>query len=505
MTSAVNPTLSPRSSRAIGNLSSPWSHVVRGEQESSAGAGAGAGAGVVTPSSPSATPIPSPELSCRSPRKHSTDSTQLPLYCGDPVHGGDGNVADAASTNQGKKPVWNVPSNGSIEGGSIIDTMSWPALSEAARASPKSSSSDSLPILSDGSMSAQPQAFVASSPSPKHGSSNQKPNSGQSTQSSARHKTMKRGSPNGGQALPSLMPITTEAYQSMPDKQPSPLSSTQGLPNRNNSDNNSWDHGAKAGGSSSQAHGGNDHQRGYNGGRKGSSGHHNNNRRDPERGGYEWSHRNFSRDAHIQPPHQQRGVRPYLRPPPVAAAPFIVPPPPLSPFANHMGFPGISAVWSFSTKVEYTMSFLGFAPAHDIAPQQRMSASAEVSRPIGSSSSIIGHSIKAIQSLYRLTNLIDHMGDRIRKRNDWGSWLLPYANPIGSAPTIQSPTTAAYDALAAQVANVVLEDSHNSNRIRISGHDEIALARSASGNLNYQSTDSDRSSNVRNPTRIDTM
>lgn len=65
--------------------------------------------------------------------------------------------ANAAAEARGKRPVWNVPSNGANEVGPVMGAVSWPALSEAAttaKASPKSLSSDSLKSLSDGSTSA---------------------------------------------------------------------------------------------------------------------------------------------------------------------------------------------------------------------------------------------------------------------------------------------------------------------------------------------------------------
>lgn len=155
------------------------------------------------------------------------------------------------------------------------------------------------------------------------------------------------GSSNGGLTLPSSLQVS-EASQVVSDKQlysgPFP---NKGLQNKNNSNiNNEKDHGTKAGRFSSQAIGGNEHQRGHGGGRRGSAGHHSNygNKQDSEHVGYEWSHQNSSRDIHMQQPHQQIGVRPFQRPPSVVAAPapFIVPPPSLRPFSNHMGFPGKS-------------------------------------------------------------------------------------------------------------------------------------------------------------------
>lgn len=154
MTSAADPTSSPRSTRAIRNLSSPWSHVVRGEHDPSSGGGGG-----TVPLSPLASPISSPELPSRSPRKPSADS-QSPLFSLVPDHGGSDNAVDGSSISRGKKPVWNVPSNGAIESGSVIDTLSWPALSESTRSSPKSFPSESLKVNSDGAVSTAQVRFL---------------------------------------------------------------------------------------------------------------------------------------------------------------------------------------------------------------------------------------------------------------------------------------------------------------------------------------------------------
>lgn len=71
-----------------------------------------------------------------------------------PVEGLDSDASAAGA--KGKKPAWNKPSNGLVEAGPVMGAVSWPALGEATRASPKSSSADSLKSLSDGSASAPP-------------------------------------------------------------------------------------------------------------------------------------------------------------------------------------------------------------------------------------------------------------------------------------------------------------------------------------------------------------
>ncbi|KAI0523269.1 hypothetical protein KFK09_005664 [Dendrobium nobile] len=284
----------------------------------------------------------------RSPRKPFVQ-TQSPRCSTGSDHGGSGNAADFSPISRGKKPAWNVPSNSAIEVGSIMDTTSWPALSESARASPKSSSSDSVKALSDGSVSAPPVS-LSSSPSSKQAENYQKLNSTQNSPS-PRDKNMKRaavtgvgssGVSNVGLAMPSSLPVLTEASLPVTGKQPSLDNSPRGFPNQsNNSNDKERNHYSKSGGFSPHSHGGYDHQRNYGGGRRGSNSHHGNygNRRDGDRGGNEWNHRNIGRGVHLQQLHQQRGVGPYPRAPSVAAAPFVAPPPSVIPFSNPMGFP----------------------------------------------------------------------------------------------------------------------------------------------------------------------
>ncbi|KAG0474429.1 hypothetical protein HPP92_014115 [Vanilla planifolia] len=300
MTSAADPTSSPRSIRATRIISSPWSHVVRGEHDPSSGGGGG-----TVPLSPSASPISSPELTVRSPRKPSTDSQAL-LFSLVSDHRGSDNAIDGPSVYRGKKPVWNVPSNGSSESGSVMDTLSWPALSESTRSSPKSASSESLKAHSDGPVSTAQGSVISTST--LKSLSNQNPNITQNTMPSTRHKSMKRvnsfGSSNGALPMSSSLPDTAEASQVVVGKQPPSEPSPRALANKNNGNNNSnnWDHGNKTGVFSPQSHVGNEHQRGHGSGsgRRGSNGHNNYSNR--ERGGYEWSHRNFGRDVHMQQP-----------------------------------------------------------------------------------------------------------------------------------------------------------------------------------------------------------
>ncbi|XP_020586027.1 la-related protein 1C-like isoform X2 [Phalaenopsis equestris] len=373
MASSVDPA-SPHSGEAVRNLSSSWSNVSRGELERNSFA---------TPlSSPSVLPIASPEITGRSPRKVSGGSGPALSSVGS-EHGVSGNAADAVLSPMGKKTAWKFQSNGTIETGSIMDTVSWPALSESAKYSPKSVSSDLLKPVADVSNFTPPSAAL--SHSSKLVLSNQNSGSSQNPESPARQKSMKRGadtggsmsssgSLNGGVAMPSSLQVS-EANQLVPGKQPSlGFLTSKGLQSKNYSNiNNDKDHGSKAGGFSPQPYGGNEHQRGHGGVRRGSTGHHSNygNKRESERGGYEWSHQNLGRDVHMQQSHKQLAVRPIQRPPSIVVAPFIAPPPPLRPFSNHFGFPDFPSpvYYVAAPPLPEPLRGVPFAPQASLAPQ----------------------------------------------------------------------------------------------------------------------------------------
>ncbi|KAG0473159.1 hypothetical protein HPP92_015016 [Vanilla planifolia] len=315
---------SPSSSHAA---SCPWSHVVRRENDHSSIA-------AIDPPLSSAIPIAPPLDSLeRSVQKSSVD---IPPQASE--HVGDGNACSA----RGKKPAWNLPSSSvSAEGGVIMDAEHWPALSDSARASPKSSS-DSLKGLSGGSVtghvgSVSPNSKLASS------NTNLNPTSKQSPYSI--HKPTKRGNTSGatygGPAVPP--PLTSsQMNQPLSEKQTLSETSPKVSPNKYTNNNDNWDRGHKVGAVATQSHGVND-QRSYGGSRRGNNGHHNSyvNPVGFRAQGSEWNHRNFVRDVHMLQLHTPWGVQPYPRPPfatQLIAPPPPPPPPPLRPFNNNFGF-----------------------------------------------------------------------------------------------------------------------------------------------------------------------
>ncbi|KAG1354162.1 la-related protein 1C [Cocos nucifera] len=540
MASAGDPSStshSPRSARPSRGASSPWSHVLRGDPESAASAAAAA-----TPSSspPPAAPILSLEPSDRSlpvPPEHVASSSDTAPQSWMPPdtseHGSNGNAAASASSsatvaNRGKKPAWQRPSNGWIEVDPVMEA-SWPPLSLSTKASPKSSSSDTSKGSSDIPISA-PTGPVISTPSPKRNSNNINVNSTPDLVPPARQKPNKRGSVSSSGTPANGTPLASAAAaQITPAKQTTQEPSPRDGPNKNSSNSN-WEHGTGGGGFTPQQHGGNDHHRGYGGNRRavGGASHHGSfgGRRDQERGNYEWNHRGFSsRDASVQQ-HQQRGVRPYPRPPPpVAPPPFIGPPPPVRPFVNPIGYPDIPppVYYVAAPPPPETLRSLPFV-AHPAAPPamffppidpQRSMLLKQINYYFSTEnlckdiflrqnmdeqgwvpiSLIAGfnrvkqltNSKQYILDAVRLSDVVELQGEKIRKRNDWMNWVLtPSPNHFGTVSGVQSPATSDYDALVARLQTVGLEGASNHGSIGGSTHTEVVLSRSASGSLNNQ-------------------
>ncbi|MQM11472.1 hypothetical protein Taro_044379 [Colocasia esculenta] len=340
-----SPSPSPQLRRDTRHHPSPWSHVVRGEPE--AAAPPSPSSEVIPPVEPSDRPSPTAPADDQAagspPEAAGAPDLSLPSDGG----GGDGSAASAASS-RGKKPAWNRLSNGVVEVGAVMGAVSWPALSEAAKASPRSSASDSGKGLSDGSASAAPAPAnaITSSP-PRQITKNTNFSSSARHASPTRQKSAKHcGSSSGGaitnnssgalangSAVPPTSAVMTEESLDKPvTSQPSSRDS-----------NNNWDHGSRGGGGSPNSHGGNEHQRNYGSNRRGNNGggggapYHNNfaNRRGMERGGSDWN-RSFSGGRDLQGQQQQPRAmtRPFLRPPPPGSAPFISPPPPVRPFSD---------------------------------------------------------------------------------------------------------------------------------------------------------------------------
>ncbi|MQL90480.1 hypothetical protein Taro_023079, partial [Colocasia esculenta] len=363
MAAAADPSaaLSPRFRRSGRNHHSPWSQVVRGEPD---------------PASPSSPSSPSPPAAAMSIAPSEApdrfppaagEASEEPPAAGleQPLPPPPSDGGDQGASAREKKSAWSRPSNGIAEAEPVMGAVSWPALSEATKASPKSSCSESLKALSDGSVFAPP-APVVSSPPPKQTANISNSNSSTNYGVPARQKPGKRGGGSGsggtnaGKGVAALpngrsapTPTSAESSQNSLGKV---MASEPAIRDLNNRGGSNLDHGSRGGGFPSQLQGGNEHQRSFGGNKRGNSGgggpHHNlGNRRDPERGGgYDWNHRPFGggRDVQMQqrPQHQPRPmVRPFIRPPPLVSPAFITPPSPrVGPFGNPMGYHGKSFI-----------------------------------------------------------------------------------------------------------------------------------------------------------------
>ncbi|KAG9442783.1 hypothetical protein H6P81_018637 [Aristolochia fimbriata] len=486
---------SPQFRRGARNFASPWAHVVRGESEVAATA----------PGTPVSSPGAAVDVSV-----HSDRSENSPVEPG--VESADNNGGNAA-TGKTKKPAWNKPANGVVEVGPVMGAVSWPALSESTRASPKSSSDSKPP--SDGSVHVSQKPVI----------SNANPNPTPNNAFPVRQKSMKRGdrgTTNGAPASPVQTP--SEKPQSAPEKSSSPTKDSSPRDVAHKGSNN-LESGLK-GGFVPQSHGANDQPR--NSFRRGGSGphprgdghYHGNygNRRDQDRQNYEWNpHRNFSnRDVHIQQPRPMpRGG--FMRPPPTSG-PFITSP---RPFTNPMGFPDMpSPVYYVPAPHPDALRGVQFMPhpgpppmffpgpdpqlravlvkqidyyfssenlCKDIYLRQNMDEQGWV--PI---SLIAGFNrvrqlttnLQFILEALRTSTVVEVQGDKIRKRHDWMNWPLPAHNQLAASPGPASSPVSSYDALATRVQHVVLEDgSSNHNNFR--GQMDGVLSRSSSGESSH--------------------
>lgn len=123
------------------------------------------------------------------------------------------------------------------------------------------------------------------------------------------------------------------------------------------------------------------------------------------------------------------------------------------------------------------------------------------------------NSTQYILDTVRLSTLVEVQGEKIRRRNDWMNWLLIPSNQFGSTSSSvyegQSLTTSDYEAVAACLQNVGLEDvaaNHNGMRGSIRGEFQVVgdPTQDGSGQFNGFS-DSNRSKSSRSLSRSDTL
>ncbi|CAN0861326.1 La-related protein 1C [Linum grandiflorum] len=470
---------SPHSRRSGKNMvvSSPWNQVVRGESESNS---------VAPPLSPSA--------AVSSPRAVS-DQLVLGSVSSDEEISNGGNA--------GKRPVWNMPSNGALEIGPVMGAVAWPALSESARVSSKSPQPDgssALPLSGSGTASSSPRKQV----------NNAAPNSTPNHTVPARQRSFNKQR-NGASSsdASSPQPIISQGHAGEVHlNNPFPRDHTQ----RSSQPRNCSDHSGQQRSTFRNRNGGT-HPRA-----DGSYNHNYGGRRDHDRGNQDWnSHRNFNgRDGHVQP---QRVAPRFMRhqpppPPPPASTPFIASPP-VRAFGSPMGFPELaSPMYYVAAPPPPSLRGMPFLPApmpphavfypapdfqlhskiviqidyyfsndnliRDTFLRQNMDEQGWV--PINliagfKKVSQLTDNIPLILDALRNSIVVEVQGDKIRRRNDWMRWLLR----TSQFPTATSPQSS-QDMISDKVQNMSLEEKVTGQRSTSVAGDSNSQSRPSSCN-----------------------
>lgn len=490
---AVGATVS--SPQARRSLQAPWAQVVRGGEVEAASvssprspsplaAAAGVSPEKISLSDDCSTQKISPEISTSGALTESSDSN-------------DGNVG------RPKKPAWNKPVNGVVEAVSVMGgAVSWPALSESTRPSPKSATDSAKPIP-DGSASVSQGPIISQSPQ-KQANVNANTNSNANPTTPVRQRSMKyRGSSSGGGSGPGA-----GAFIRTPPPPPPPLPPPFPVmhfppvlepPVR----------GVRpVGGFPSQPHGVNDHSSHRNHGRKGNFGgrprgdgsYHNNHggRRDQDR-----------RDVHMGPPFAPPHAA-FMRAPLPGSGPFL-PTPMRPPFVNQMGYdmtpffyvpplspepysavpiinqapqlpqhlplvdPNLPS--SLVTQIEYYFSdanlvkddFLrvqmdeeGWVPVHLIANFPRVKKMTE---------KVQSDIIQFILYCLRGSTFVEVQDDKVRRRDGWRKWTRT-AGQLAADSGLSTPVASTDGGSTASLQNV----SENESATNISSATEVTDA-----------------------------
>ncbi|KAH6820780.1 hypothetical protein C2S53_018965 [Perilla frutescens var. hirtella] len=403
-----------------------------------------------------------------------------------------------------KKPAWNKPSNGAAAEASVVmGAEAWPALSESARASPKSPSTYSLKALSHGSIDVSQDMVVGSLSSPKEvGTSISSPNSVSNhvVPSRPKRESIKR---SGGSLSPHTLPTTADnlsqtppiQHNSMVDTPPHTPHSTGttkfgGSGGEASKDNTIIN---KDGGHRGGSYSGNEQpQRAFrrnNSGplTRGDGSYHGSHggRRDQERGKQEWGHRSFgSRENHGS--QQRTGSRPFLRgpapnapfvpPPPVAVRPFVAPvvytempspvfyvPGPHPDSLRPMSMVPMPSMFfsmhdphlpsKIVSQIDYYFSNENLVK--DTYLRQNMDGEGWVSIKLIAGFKkvmLLTDNIQLILDAIKVSNVVEVQGDKVRRKNDWMKWIM--------TPVLTSPQSLnrSQNMLAAHLNNVTLDE-----------------------------------------------
>ncbi|MBA0850592.1 hypothetical protein Goshw_002234 [Gossypium schwendimanii] len=456
----------------------------------------------------------SPSSSSSSPPPLIAATEQPPVVAVVEEEGGE-NAGSGSNGNAGKRPAWNKPSNGDAEIAAVMGTHRWPALSDSAKASPKSSS-DSPRASLDGSSSSPPVVPVSQgSGSASSFSALQKPASNSANSNlnltpnhaPTRQRSMKRNNNNSASNGSLSQPPPQGPIVESPVNSPSSRDQTQ------------------RSGFASQSHtGSNDHQlprnsfRQRNGGQhpRGEGSHHQNfgGRRNQDHGNHEWNGRNFNnRDGHMQPRVAPRLMRHPPPPPLPNTLPFIAHTP-MRPFGTPMGYPELASLYMVPAAPPESLRGLPFvapmSPMFFPAPEphdnqlhasivnqidyyfsnenlikdtylrQNMDDQGWV--PIKliagfKKVSLLTDNIQLITDALQSSTVVEVQGDKVRKRIDWMRWIMP--------PSVHFPTMSGQDTLAARVQNISL-DQRTANQSGASNPEDSDAGRPSYGDFSNQ-------------------
>lgn len=533
-----SPHHSPASGEVISQFQrkSPWSQVVRGEPESIPTIDISSLPSIPLSSSPS---IPSNSeqnyLFSSVPPENSMlpeNSVLSPEPAEESYEVTSGNAA------RQKKPAWNKPSNGVVEIRAVMDAVSWPALSDAAKASPKSLSELSNQI-SDGSVSVLGPVIPISPQKQATTAANLNSNSVPNHTLPVRQRSMKRG--NGGIGVGPVQTGFTHPPPPPPPPFPvfgvppnaygklvpgAPDSSSREAPFRPNN----WEL-RPMGGFGTQLHAMNDPPTQRNSHRRGSFGthprgdgqYHNNHggRRNHDRGNYEW---NFSRGSNVrdvQMPPQRAPPRSFVGPPPPGSTPFITPQT-VRPFGNPIAFPEITPpVFLYPAPPPESFRGMPFV-THSQAPPPGMFFPVDPHLPAYIVNQIdyyfsdanlvkdeflksnmddqgwvpitlianfprvksLTSNVQLILDSLQASTIVEVKDDKLRRRVDWMKWISS-SGRVSIDSGSQSPGMSSYNMLSTGLQKITLGEVGASNQNSTTG--KAVLVRSSSEELSGKS------------------
>lgn len=468
------------------NLQSPWAQVVRGEPES-------------------ISPVDQSQLSSSSSSLSSlaVSATETPVPASPPTdnftssENYDANDGNATATS--KKQAWNKPSNGVVEGGSVMGADSWPALAESARASPKLAlDSPPKPTIE---VSVPPSQGPINVPPQRQATNNAKSNPSLKHPVVARQRSSRRGGGVGGSSVggsgrgfyrpspppppppPPPFPVFQIPASSYCNLIPAIHDPSSGEPLFRS---NNWDPRAVAG-FVPQINFATDHRNFFPRGNlalhpRGDSHYHNNRggKRGQDRGMYP-----NARDAHFQQhrPHTRGFMRPL--PPYTAQFPQAVrphgnpmPPPefvyvptlPLEPYRGMsfmprpaMNYPAVDPTLSASLVKQIEYYFSDGNLVKDDYLRSQMDDQGWVPLSLIATFPMVmslTNNIQWIVESLRTSTEVEVQDNRVRRRNEWKKWATK-ANWFRTELVSSTPSGSGHDSLATSFQRVRVDEGMN--------------------------------------------